>query len=189
MIKWFACLLLSLSAIQIHAHEYSNPYNVQVSVISEDRHFRIQASYEVPIDICAAYAFITDYEGAKNIPGILESKVISRVQNKVRVQRSIKEEILFFPIVMNALVEYTEASNRLLTFNQISGDNKFYRGSWRLSEMGDKTLFRYESVFEPDSVVPSWVIQYFMRNSIRGRFEVMAQRAAQTKFAETFSCN
>jgi hypothetical protein len=55
--------------------------------------------------------------------------------------------------------------------------------------MGDKTLFRYESVFEPDSVVPSWVIQYFMRNSIRGRFEVMAQRAAQTKFAETFSCN
>jgi len=79
MIKWFACLLLSLSAIQIHAHEYSNPYNVQVSVISEDRHFRIQASYEVLIDICAAYAFITDYEGAKNIPGILESKVISRV--------------------------------------------------------------------------------------------------------------
>ena len=189
MAKWFISLLLSLSMIQIHAQENVNLYNVQASVIFEDGHFRIQASYEVPIDICSAYAFITDYEGAKNIPGIVESRVISRTRNKVRVQRLIREQILFIPIEMKSLMEYTETPNKLLIFNQLSGDNKEYKGSWRLSETKDKTLFKYEAIFDPNSGIPSFVIEYFMKNSIRGRFEIMAQKAAQTKFSETFSCN
>jgi len=32
------------------------------------------------------------------------------------------------------------------------------------------------------------VIEYFMKNSIRGRFELMAQRASQYGFTETLSC-
>jgi len=189
MMKWFACLLLTLSAIQIHAHENTNPYDVHASVITENGHFRIQASYEVAIDICSAYAFITDYEGAKNMPGILESKIISRTRNKVRVQRLIREQILFIPIEMKSLMEYTETPNKLLIFNQLSGDSKEYRGSWRLFEVGDKTLFKYDAIFEPNSSIPLFVIEYFVRNSIRGRFEVMAQKAAQSKSAESFACN
>jgi Polyketide cyclase / dehydrase and lipid transport len=187
--KWIIYLLLSFGATHSYAQENANPYDVQVSVISEDGHFKILASYQAPIDICAAYAFITDYEGAKNIPGIVESKVVSRIRNKVRVQRVIREQILFFPVEMRSLVEYTETANKLVTFEQISGDNKQYRGNWRLGEIKDKTLFRYEAIVEPHSIIPSMVIEYFVRNSIRGRFELMAQRAAQTKFAESFSCN
>jgi hypothetical protein len=189
MVKWFAWLLLSVSAIQSHAYEYTNPYDVHASVITENGHFRIQASYEVAIDICSAYAFITDYEGAKNMPGILESKIISRNRNKVRVQRLIREQILFIPIEMKSLMEYTETPNKLLIFNQLSGDSKEYRGSWRLFEVGDKTLFKYDAIFEPNSAIPSFVIEYFMRNSIRGRFEVMAQKVAQSKSPESFACN
>jgi len=107
MMKWLVCLFLSASAIQIHAHENINPYDVHASVITEYGHFKIQASYEVAIDICSAYAFIADYEGAKNMPRILESKIISRTRNKVRVQRLIREQILFIPIEMKSLMEYT----------------------------------------------------------------------------------
>jgi hypothetical protein len=187
--KWFVCLFLALVTIQSHAQENTNVYDVQANVISEEGHFRIQASYEVPIDICAAYHFITDYEAAKNIPGILESKVISRSQNKVRVQRLIREQILFFTVEMKSLIEYTETPNKLLIFNQLSGDNKQYRGSWRLNESKGRTLFRYEAIFEPNTVIPSFVIEYFVRNSIRDRFEIMAQRAAQTKLSESLACN
>ena len=189
MMKWIVCLFLFISALHSHAQENANPYDVQVSVISEDGYFKIQASYAVPIDICAAYAFITDYEGAKSIPGIVESKVISRTRNKVRVQRLIREQILFFPVEMKSLMEYTETPNKLITFEQLSGDNKQYRGSWRLSEGKDKTLFRYEAIVEPHSIIPSLVIEYFVRNSIRSRFELMAKRAAQAKFTEYFACN
>lgn len=186
--KWIFPLALVLLISQSHAQENANPFDVQVSVSPIEGRFQIQASYVVPINICNAFSFITAYEGAKNIPGILESKVISRVGNKVRVYRVIEESVLFFPIEMKSTVEYTETPNRLLAFEQISGDTKFYKGSWRLLSDKGKTSFKYEALVEPDSFIPSAVIEYFMKNSIRGRFELMAQRAAQHKSPESLVC-
>ena len=78
--------------------------------------------------------------------------------------------------------------NRLLTFEQISGDTKLHKGSWRLTSDKGKTNFKYEALVEPDSFIPSAVIEYFMKNSIRGRFELMAQRASQNKAVEALAC-
>jgi hypothetical protein len=181
-------LTLILLTSQAHTQENVNPFDVQVSVNPVDGRFQIQASYIVPINICSAFAFITDYEGMKSIPGILEVKVISKVGNKVRVQRVIEEQILFFPIEMKSIMEYTEVPNRLLNFEQISGDTKFYKGSWKLTPDKDKTFFKYEALVEPNSLIPSAVIEYFMKNSIRGRFELMARRANQYRVTEILAC-
>ena len=186
--KWIFPLTLVLFLSQGHAQENANPFDVQVNVSAIEGRFHIQASYSVPIDICNAFSFITAYEGAKNIPGILESKVISRTGNKVRVYRVIEESVLFFPVEMKSTVKYTETPNRLLTFEQISGDTKFYKGSWRLTSDKVNTSFKYEATVEPDSLIPSAVIEYFMKNSIRGRFELMAQRASQYRAVQTMAC-
>jgi Polyketide cyclase / dehydrase and lipid transport len=186
--KWIFPLALVLLLSQGQAQENSNPFDVQVNVSPIEGRFHIQASYSVPIDICNAFSFITAYEGAKNIPGILESKVISRSGNKVRVYRVIEENVLFFPIEMKSVMEYIETPYRGLTFEQISGDTKFYKGSWRLTSDKANTSFKYEAIVEPDSLIPSAVIEYFMKNSIRGRFELMAQRASQHKAVEKRAC-
>ena len=186
--KWIFSLTLALLLSQGYAQENANPFDVQVSVSPMEGRFQIQASYVVPIDICNAFSFITAYEGTKNIPGILESKVISRAGNKVRVYRVVEENVLFFPIEMKSVMEYTETPNRLLNFEQISGDTKFYKGSWRLTSDKVNTSFKYEAIVEPDSFIPSAVIEYFMKNSIRGRFELMAQRASQHKAVEKLAC-
>ena len=182
--KWFFSLTLFLLIPQVHAQENANPFDVQVSVNPVEGRYQIQASYILPINICSAFAFITDYEGMKSIPGILEVKVISRAGNKVRVQRVIEEQILFFPIEMKSIMEYTEVPNRLLNFEQISGDTKFYKGSWKLTTDKNKTFFKYEALVEPNSLIPSAVIEYFMKNSIRGRFELIARRASHYRSTE-----
>lgn len=186
--NWLLTLILFFPISMSHAQENANPFDVQVSVSPIEGRFHIQASYVVPINICNAFAFITDYEGVKTTPGILEAKVISRVGNKVRVHRVIEEQVLFFPIELKSVMEYVETPNRLLTFEQISGDTKFYKGSWRLTSDKDKTTFKYEALVEPYSLIPSAVIEYFMNNSIRGRFETMAQRAIQHKAVEKLAC-
>lgn len=140
------------------------------------------------MNICNAFAFITDYEGVKNIPGILEAKIISRVGNKVRVYRVIEEQALFFPIEMRSVTEYIETPNKSLVFEQISGDMKSYKGNWRLTLDKGKTSFKYDAWMEPDSVIPSAMIEHFMKNSTRGRFESMAQRASQYKNVEALTC-
>lgn len=186
--KWIFSLTLILCCLQVFAQEAGNPFDVQTTVNALDGRFQINASYVVPINLCSAFAFLSDYEDAKNIPGIMESKVVSRTGNKVRVHRVVEEQILFIPIEIQSVIEYTEISNRGLNFEQISGDTKFYKGSWRLTPEKDRTVFRYESLVEPNSMIPSVVIEYFIKNSIRSRFELMAQRAAQRK-QTNLSCN
>ena len=171
-----------------YSQENTNPFDVQVTVSPLGERLQINASYSVPINICSAYAFITDYEASKNIPGIIDAKIVLRLGNKVRVRRVIEEEILFFPVQLKSIVEYTEVPYQLLSFEQISGDAKFYKGTWKLLTDKDKIVFKYDSVVELDSIIPSLVISYFIKNNIRNRFEVMAKKAAQYKAVEVGAC-
>ena len=186
--KWIFTIALVLLLSQGHAQESTNPYDVHVSTRAIDGRIQIDASYTVPINVCSAFAFITAYEGAKSIPGILESKVLSRSGNKVRVYRVIEEQILFFSIELKSTIEYTEIPNRLVAFEQISGDTKFYKGSWRLAPDRESTIFKYDALVEPSSLIPSSITEYFMKNSLRERFEVMAQKAKENKAPITLAC-
>ncbi|MBU3620005.1 SRPBCC family protein [Polynucleobacter sp. CS-Odin-A6] len=186
--KWLFSLMLVLFVTLSHAEENANPFDIQVSITPINGRFQINASYVVPINICSAYSFITDYEGSKNIPGIIEATVISRAGNKVRVRRVIEEEVLFFHISMKSLVEYTETPNELVSFEQLSGDAKFYKGAWKLVPNGNKTTFKYNSLLELDSIIPSVIVEYFMKNNMRGRLGSMALRASQQRPAEVGAC-
>ena len=161
-----------------NAAERQPKTEVGVSVHKVGESFEVKASYLVPMDMCNAFAFITDYEDASNIKGIAESKIISRTDNKVIVQRKAKETVLLFPLEINTTLEYTEMPNRGLNFEQIHGDNKTYKGTWRLEPQGNSTKFVYQSVIEPNSMVSKTVLEYFMKNTIKKRFESMAARAS-----------
>jgi hypothetical protein len=100
----------------------------------------------------------------------------------------IEEQIIFFPIQMKSTVEYTELADRSLTFEQISGDTKSYKGTWKLLGEKDKVVFKYDSQIEFNPIIPSAIIEYFIKNSIRGRFESMAQKASQLKSIDTAGC-
>jgi hypothetical protein len=89
---------------------------------------------------------------------------------------------------MKSVMEFIETPYRGLTFEQISGDMKSYKGNWRLMSDKGKTSFKYDAWMEPDSFIPSAVIEYFMKNNTRGRFELMAQRAFQYKTIEALAC-
>ena len=188
LMKWIAPFLLCVCASLCLGNEAQTLYDLKVSVQRNGERFQIKASYIAPISLCNAYSFLTDYEGAKSIPGIVESKVISRAGNKVQVERLIEERILLIPIEMYSVMQYTEISNQGLSFEQISGDAKFYKGSWRLSTDGGITLFKYESIFEPQSVIPNFVVEYFIKNSIRERFGLMAEKAAQRNVIPALAC-
>ncbi len=166
-----------------------NPYDLKVDVKRAGDAFLIQVSYIVPINVCQALAFLTNYEDAKNIPGIVESKIISRDGNKVRIERHVQERIVLIPIMMKSIVEYTEVSQSQFNFEQLVGDTRSYKGSWQIISEGEGTKLRYESRVELLPFIPRIVIEYFIKNSIYERFEVMAKRAAAMKKISVASCS
>ncbi|MCE7506230.1 cyclase/dehydrase [Polynucleobacter sp. IMCC30063] len=187
-LKLFSFFAATFFLISSHAQDSTNPYDVKVTVTSLGGRLQISATYAVPVNMCSAYTFLTDYEASKNIPGIVDAQIISRTANKVRVYRAIEEEILFFQVELKSLVEYTETPYQLISFEQISGDAKFYKGTWRLVSEKAKTVFKYDSLVELDSVVPSFVIAYFIKNNIRSRLEAMAKKATQHKIVDMANC-
>ena len=186
--KWILISILSFISLQASAQDSDNPFNVQINIKPANGRFHINANYSVPIAPCNAYAFLTDYEASKNIAGVVDLKILSRSANKVRVSRVLEEDILFFHVELKTVVEYTEVPYRLLNFEQVSGDAKLYKGSWKVVPDKDKTIIKYDAVVELDSIVPMMVIEYFMKNNLQERLESMAQKAAQYKPSAALAC-
>jgi hypothetical protein len=186
--KWILISILSVLSLQVAAQDSDNPFNVQINIKPTNGRFHINANYTVPIQPCNTYAFLTDYEASKNIAGVIDLKILSRSANKVRVSRTLEEDILFFHIQLKTVVEYTEVPYQLLSFEQVSGDAKYYKGTWRLVPDKDRTTVKYDAVVELDSIVPMAVIEYFMKNNLYERLESMAQKAAQYKPTTVLTC-
>lgn len=191
MIVYFRNAICFLFLVTMHvsyATSEALPYDLKVLVSRAGANFQVQASYVVPVGECEAYAFLTDYEGAKNIPGIRESKVLGRSGNKVQVERVAVERILFFPISLRSVLEFSEVSEKRLEFTQIEGDAKMYKGSWVIEPDKNGTRFKHYANFELETSIPLFLIKYFLENSVQSRFEVMAERLSQLKSSQKSSC-
>jgi hypothetical protein len=182
------CLQLLLIPLACFAASDGVPFDLKVFVGRSGSGFQVQATYVAPVNECQAYAFLTDYEGAKNIPGIRDSKVLSRAGNKVQVERVAEERVLFYPILLRSILEFSEVSDKRQEFIQIEGDAKSYKGSWTIEPDKNGTRFTHHATFELETSIPFFLIRFFMENSATKRFEMMADRVMLQKNILGGSC-
>ena len=175
MKQWVACTL-ALACAFVFA---SDDYKIKVDVTQQGNVFYTQASFYLPLSGCQSYRYLTDYDAATNIPGVVASTTTRLDARKARVERLLQERILFFPIKMRMVLEVTELPNQGTDFVQISGEAKSYKGAWRLEPEGGGTLFKYRTESEPDSFLPKAVIEYFIKNRLNSSFEVIAKAGAE----------
>ena len=161
------------------AHAKPNEYELSVNISQQGEVFKTEASFRLPLNACQAYRFITDYDAAKSIPGVVSSNATRIDPSRVRVERLMRERILFFPIDMRMVLEFTERPGQGTDFVQISGQAKSYQGSWRIEPQSSGTVFRYRTESQPDSSIPDVVVAYFIKNSLVKSFEAFARAGAQ----------
>ena len=174
-------VLMSLLAVignAARAQAQETDYTLRVDVQQKGSTFATAVSFRLPLRMCQAWRFLVDYESAKRIPGVIESKFTRLSDNKVRVERVMKDRILLFPIQMRSVMEYRELPEQGTDFVQIEGEAKSHKGTWRLEAKGDGTLFLYNAVSEPDSSLPMSVIQYFVHKRLHSSFAAMAEQGA-----------
>jgi len=180
------CLALLFSFVPAMAQ--NNPHDLHISISRAGARFDVQVQFTSPVNPCQAYAFLTNYEEAKNIPGILSSRVLGRESNKVLVERVAKERILLIPVYLHSTLEFTEVSTAQLNFTQIKGDAKSYSGNWIVYPDNRGARFTHHAIFELDTSIPLFIVQYFLENSAAKRFEIMAEKIAQAQVAENSPC-
>jgi ribosome-associated toxin RatA of RatAB toxin-antitoxin module len=181
------CSIL-LWALGSLAWSSSNPHDLNLQVYPKGDRFQIIANYKVALTPCQAFLYLKDYEGAKSIPGIKESKIVKRSGNQVVVERVVQDRILLIPIELRSTVQYKELSDQIIDFEQISGDAKLYQGTWRIEPEGNATRFQFRANVELDSIVPNFIIEYFIENQMSKRFEAMAENANRRASTLKLSC-
>lgn len=172
--------------------EDADIYRVSTSVVRHKDVFEIQANYLTPLNACEAYRYLTDYEAAKKVPGVLDSKTIKREGDKVTVERWAQERILFININLHTLLEYRETPYLKTEFVQLMGDSKQFTGRWDIEHTHDQaypTQVRYTGVLEPNSILPMFVLEYFIKNNLKERFQIMAKFAAERRGLAYASCD
>jgi hypothetical protein len=177
-LRWCAWII-ALCCLAGVAKADADDYKIKVNVVQQGNIFQTHASFSLPLNLCQAYRYITDYDAATNIPGVVESTTTRMDAHRVRVERLLQERILFFPIKMRMVLEVMELPSQGTDFVQISGEAKFYKGSWRLEQDANGTLFKYRAESEPDSLFPKAVIEYFIKNRLNSSFEAMAKAGAE----------
>ena len=172
---WCAWMVVCACATVMAADDYK----IKVDVTQQGHVFHTQASFYLPLSLCQSYRYLTDYDAATNIPGVVASTTTRLDARKTRVERLLQERILFFPIKMRMVLDVTETPNLGTDFVQISGEAKTYQGAWRLEPDGVGTVFKYRTESEPDSFWPAAVVEYFIKNRLNSSFEAMAKAGAQ----------
>ena len=163
-------------------------YQVQFNIDRHERQLHTTASFRVPLPVCEAYRYLTDYDAARKVTGVLDSRTTRLGGPRVRVERWAEERVLFFTVKLHSVVDYLEQPYHGTEFHQVSGDAKEFHGRWRLEPDGDGTWFRFEGVMEPDSAFPMAVVQHFVQHKMRDRFAEMARNGARRKGLEVPAC-
>ena len=186
MVKKIMFLLMALT----HSSAWSDAHDhrLLVDVKRDGRSYSFNASFDTPLSKCAAYRYLTDYEAAKNLPGVVESSAYRQSPTKVMVERTADEHVLFFYVRLHSVMEYSEKPFDSISFTQVTGDSKTFQGKWDIEPTQHGTTLRFHGLWEPDTLIPLFIIDHFARNGLVDRFNAIAQLAEERKDSLPPSC-
>jgi len=165
------------------------PYpGLQVEVKREHDLYYLAASFDTTLTKCAAYRYLTDYEATQNFPGVIASIVDRQSALKILVNSTIDEHILLFDVRLHLIMEYTEKPFDRIEFTQLKGDLKTFRGSWDIVPNKQGSTLRFKGFLEPDTLIPLFIIDHFIKNSLVDKLNAIALMAEKRKDMPLNSC-
>lgn len=154
---------------------------LQVDVQRKGETYMLSASFDTPLNKCAAYHYLVDYELAKKLPGVIESSAQRESEHTVRVDRTADETILFLQVRLHSVVRYVEKPYEGVEFTQLSGDSKTFQGAWEIESRQQGSTLKFHGQWEPNTMIPLFIIDHFAKNGLRDRFDAIAQLAMNSK--------
>jgi hypothetical protein len=166
-----------------------DPYpGLQVDVRRDGNQYIFSASFDTPLTKCGAFHFLTDYPAATSLPGVIESNAHRQSVDTVVVDRTADERILFFNVRLRSTIKYVESPFERVVFTQLSGDSRKFQGSWDIEANQHGSTLRFHGLWEPDTLIPLFVIDHFARTGLVDKFDAIARLAEKRKDDPPSSC-
>jgi ribosome-associated toxin RatA of RatAB toxin-antitoxin module len=173
---WLLLLVLPATG---HAAEIS------VQTTRHDDSFEVEATAEIEADVADAWKVLTDYDRlAEFIPGMRESRVVSRDGSNVVVDQRGEASLLFFTFPMRVRLAIEEYPYDRIVSNAIFGNLKEMHGVYHLEARDARLRLRYEGKFTPDFGVPPLIGTLLVRGTVERQFSAMVREIEKTRRRE-----
>lgn len=136
--------------------------------------FEIEATAEINAELTDAWTVLTDYERlVQFIPGMLESRVVSRDGLRVVVDQRGEAGLLFLTFPMHVRLMIEEQPYERIMSTAIAGNFKELTGVYHLQSHGAGLTLRYSGKFTPDFGFPPLLGTLIVRSTAHKRFSAM----------------
>ena len=147
--------------------------------------FEVEATAEIDADVADAWKVLTDYDRlAEFIPGMQESRVVSRDGFNVVVDQRGDASLLFFTFPMRVRLAIEEFPSDRIVSNAIAGNFREMRGVCHLQARDTGLQLRYEGKFTPDFGVAPLIGTLVVRTTVERRFAAMVREIEKTRRRE-----
>jgi len=156
--------------------------DIRVQTTRHGDSFEVEAAAEIKANVADAWKVLTDYDRlAEYIPGMLESRVVSRDGSNVVIEQRGEASLLFFTFPMRVRLAIEEFPKDRIVSNAIAGNFKQMHGVYHLEVRDTKLRLRYEGKFTPDFGVPPLIGTLMMRRTVERRFSAMVREIEKTR--------
>jgi hypothetical protein len=166
----------------------THDHGLLVDVKREGHLYTINARFNTTLTKCAAYHFLTDYEVAKKMPGVISLLEKRLSANKAIVDLTANEHVLFFNVRLHSVMEYSENPFESISFTQLSGDLKTFQGKWNIEPNGQGNTLKFSGQLERDTRMPMIIVDLFVKNSLLNKFSAIADLAEHHKDTQQNNC-
>ncbi len=147
--------------------------------------FEVEATAEIEADMADTWKVLTDYGRlAEFIPGMLESRVVSRDGSRVVVDQRGEASLLFLTFPMHVRLAIEERPYERIVSTAIAGNFRELHGVYYLQARGAKLQLRYEGKFTPDFGFPPLLGTLIVRTTAERRFRAMVHEIEKTRRRE-----
>jgi len=175
------CLLLLLLLLPAG----SQATDISVHATRTGDSFEVDATAEIEASVADAWKVLTDYDRLSEfIPGMLESRVVSRDGSSVVVDQRGETSVLFFTYPIQVRLAIQEQPYERIESTAISGNFKDLRGVYVLQARAGRLSLRYEGKFTPDFGYPPWLGTLIVRSTVEKRFGAMVHEIEKTRQRE-----
>jgi carbon monoxide dehydrogenase subunit G len=158
---------------------------ISVQTTRHGDRFEFEATAEIKADLADAWKVLTDYDRlAEYIPGLQESRVVSRDGFNVVVDQRGEAGLLFFTFPMRVRLAVEEFPYERIESNAIAGNFKELSGVYHLQARGAGVRLRYEGTLTPDFGIPPLIGTLVVRSMVERRFSAMVREIEKTQRRE-----
>lgn len=175
-VLWLCLLVLPATGIAAE---------ISVQTTRHGDSFEVEATAQIDADVAGAWKVLTDYDRlAEFIPGMLESRIVSREGSSVVVDQHGETSLLFLTFPMRVRLAIEEQPYERIVSNAISGNFKEMHGVYYLQAREGGMHLRYEGKFTPDFGFPPLLGTLIVRSTAEKRFSAMVHEIEKTRRRE-----